>query len=110
MRTIRITTTFTSHSNDVVLQPTAPLWFMWNSGKKEIMVNDVYRLRYSNFWGIDTTLLHQLRLKRFLQGKKNFNIAYDHQYKIHFTDDTFFANSTLQDKQLILVQTNFTFK
>lgn len=104
---IIITTTFAPYYKDTDVQPTAPLWLLYNSGKKSCIVNEVFTLNFASSWGLDTTTLYRQQIASAIKTGHTFKIVHDFNLKIRFTENIIVALATVPDKQAILLQTNF---
>ena len=104
---IVVSTTFTPYNNDADIQPGSPLWLLYNSGKKSVVLNEVFTLSFASAWGVDTTPLYRQQIASFINTGKTFKIQHDFTIRLRFTENIIVNLPTVPDKQTVLIQTNF---
>jgi hypothetical protein len=105
---IVLSTKITPYNKDFSYKPLTSQWYIKNTGKTQIFINEIYPLPNYGSFGVDSSEFLQPKIAGILKGKKlDLKIVDESQYRVQFTDIQLLVFSNqLAYQQAMIVETS----
>lgn len=107
---IIIETTFTPYGKDVIINPSAPIWVLKNTGSSAVLIDNNYLMLPVESFGVDVSLISSANITAMASGLQPAKVEHQKSYAINFQPDQYAAYPGAPAFQVLLIETKYLVK